>query len=112
MATAAAKPCRDGATVVDQMHLVTLLIHAGLRRAAPARPTSLDNAKQHTPRFCLGVLCYSAAVEEMGVYLGGFRAQSRFRIGFGGLMFNAFNCLATSGSGSVTCQTRPLGLAT
>ena len=46
----------------------------------------------------------------MGVYLGGEGTQSRVRIGFGGLIFSTFNRLAASEEGSVTCQTRPLGL--
>ena len=47
---------------------------------------------------------------EMGVYLGGKCAQSRFRIGLGGFIFRYFNRLPASGVGSVTCQTCPLGL--
>jgi hypothetical protein len=49
-------------------------------------------------------------VAKMGVYLGEEGAQSRFRIGLGGFIFNAFNRLDAEGDGSVTCQTRPLGL--
>ena len=68
-----------------------------------------DIAKSHAPREAAQRKASRKALKA-GVYLGQGGAQSRFRIGFGGLIFNAFNRLAAPGDGSVTCQTRPLGL--
>ena len=68
-----------------------------------------DTTKSHAPREAAQRKA-SGEAAKTGVYLGEEGAQSRFRIGFGALIFISFNRLAASLDGSVTCQTRPLGL--
>ena len=68
-----------------------------------------DTAQYHAPRKAAWRKA-SGEDAEMGVYRGEEGAQSRFRIGFDGLLFNAFYRLAASVDDSVTCQTRSLGL--
>lgn len=68
-----------------------------------------DTVKSHARREAAQRKA-SGEATKTGVYLGEEGAQSRFRIGFGALIFISFNRLAASLDGSVTCQTRPLGL--
>ena len=96
-------------TVFLALPILIVALAVWMTSPGPALYPDFDTAKSHAPREAAQRKASREALKA-GVYLGQGGAQSRFRIGFGGLIFNAFNRLAAPGDGSVTCQTRPLGL--